>query len=445
MSSLEVGFGRRDITPERERQTIYDSRPGLDRSYADEDIPIRDRLYAHATAFRRGEQTALWVTLDVCVVDGPFRDRVAAHLARRGVSPEHLAVTASHTHTAPTVARFHGVRPTPSAYMEHLVAECVAAAEEALRDLGPAELAFGKTTLDLSVNRRQIGRIAQINDLDAPAGLVDPGVAVAYATREDGRKGLLFNYAAHPLTMTRRVPQISADYPGYAATRLESAGYDFAQFLQGCAGNVNVKITGDVREAEKAGRMLAEAVEAAGRDAAPTSADDLIMITRTVRLPWEKLPSIQEARASLEAARSRKVPSGPPGRHLEWAESLVAALEHGKMKPYGEVIVQAMRVGDAVFVALPGEVFAEIGLSIRRRAGVEHLFIAAYANTGEIGYIPTAAAFEEGGYEVDVAPFYYGLLRLSPECERILIDEALSAVEAVRLRPRAHARGQRSP
>jgi hypothetical protein len=90
-----------------------------------------------------------------------------------------------------------------------------------------------------------------------------------------------------------------------------------------------------------------------------------------------------------------------------------------------------MRVGDAVFVALPGEVFLEIGLEIKRRAGVEPLFVAAYSNNDEIGYVPTAAAFSEGGYEVDTAPYYYGLFQLSPECEDIIVDAAIRAVKKV--------------
>ena len=73
-----------------------------------------------------------------------------------------------------------------------------------------------------------------------------------------------------------------------------------------------------------------------------------------------------------------------------------------------------MRIGDAVLVALPGEVFLEIGLAIKQQAGPEHVFVVAYSNNCEIGYIPTAAAFPEGGYEVDAAPYYYGLFQLSP-------------------------------
>jgi hypothetical protein len=198
-----------------------------------------------------------------------------------------------------------------------------------------------------------------------------------------------------------------------------------AQFLQGCAGNANVKVHGDEEQATLVGRRLAEAVLGASRAARPSGTSHLRMVTHTVRLPWGKIHTAEEARALLEKKGKQD------RRTADWAEAVCRAHERGSIKPCAEVIVQAMRVGDGVFVALPGEVFLEIGLAIKQRASVENLFVAAYANSCEVGYIPTAAAFSEGGYEVDVAPYYYGLFQLSPDCEKILVDSALKAVQSV--------------
>ncbi len=57
--------------------------------------------------------------------------------------------------------------------------------------------------------------------------------------------------------------------------------------------------------------------------------------------------------------------------------------------------------------------------------------MVAYANNGESGYIPAAAAFSEGQYEVDAAPYYVGLFQLSPECERLMVQAALRVIERV--------------
>ena len=422
---MEVGFAKTDITPDEDSPTIYQRSGPTERK----PCPIRDRLYARATAFRSGDTTAVWVTTDTIAVSGQFRQRVTSKLAECGIPADHVVLSATHTHTAPTVVHFHGVVPTPDAYLDRLESAVVDTALAAAGAARPAEVSFGKASVDLSVNRREIGRVAQINDIDAPTGLVDPSVTVATFRLEDGRAGCLFNYAAHPLTMTQNTPCISADYPGRAAAQLEAGGgLDFAQFLQGCSGNINAKIHGDAEESEEVGKRLAEAVLEASASAKPSGSSDLRATSQVVQIPWSGMPTADEARATLERERAKQA-EWP--RQVEWAQAVCDAFARGDVRPYGEALVQALRVGDAVFVALPGEVFVEIGLAIKQRTGVERTFVAAYSNNGEIGYIPTAAAFDEGGYETDTAPLYYGLFRLSPECERIMVEAGLAAATRV--------------
>ena len=83
---LEIGFGVTDITPRERRQTIY-HRTG---NPPDDRVPIRDRLFARATAFRRGGRLAVWTTLDICLIGATLREQVIAGLARQGIRPEHV-------------------------------------------------------------------------------------------------------------------------------------------------------------------------------------------------------------------------------------------------------------------------------------------------------------------------------------------------------------------
>ena len=79
--------------------------------------------------------------------------------------------------------------------------------------------------------------------------------------------------------------------------------------------------------------------------------------------------------------------------------------------------MQGLRIGTAAFVAVPAEVFVEIGLQIKARAP-QRLFIIGIAN-GYIGYLPTRAAHELGGYEVVSS-------KCAPEAEGVLIDATLA-------------------
>lgn len=421
MGAIEAGFGARDITPEDKRQTLY-HREGMT---PDDTVPIRDRLFARATALRDGDTVAAWASLDVCVIGGDLRRRVMAALGRRGVEPRLVALSSTHTHTAPTGHNFHGVERVPEEYVAFLVEQTADAVTDAVEDLGPATLSFGQTTVDLSVNRREIGRLMEIDDLAAPSGTVDNAVRVLRIERDNG-VGLLFSYTAHPLTMIDNIPQISADFPGRAIEFLHEGGAAVhAQFLQGCAGDVNVKIRGAEAERDHAGRLMAEAVAKAADTAEPVESGELRTYSGTVHLPWARTPSREGI--SEMASTPPFWECGP-----EWSAELLRLIDEGAVPPHAELVVQALRVGDLVLLALPGEIFVKIGIQIRERAGVEKLIIVGYSNTADIGYIPTADAFPQGGYEVETAPYYYGLLQLSPECERLMVEAGARAVRSVR-------------
>ncbi|MCK5802639.1 MAG: neutral/alkaline non-lysosomal ceramidase N-terminal domain-containing protein [Lentisphaeria bacterium] len=421
--SIEVGFAAADITPETNRQTIY-HRLG---DCPDGTVPILDRLFARATAFRSDDCLAIWASLDICVLSTVLRDRIVAEFGQQGMQADQVSLSSTHTHSAPTGHNFNGVEPMSEEYVSTLVDQTVHAMRRAVENAQPTEISFGEATVDLSVNRRQIGRMSVVNDLASPTGLVDSEVSIAKIRQQDGKTGLLFNYAAHPLTMCPEKGVISADFPGRVAAILCRQGVaDHAQFFQGCAGNVNVKISGE-GAADRAGRILADAILEAADSAGPATSCELRTASEVVHLPWANIPTLEEARQILADVRA----PGGKGQafyKLPWAEKLVRTLEAGPIPDHAEVLVQAMKLGDAVYLALPGEVFAEIGLEIKQRTGLEHLFVVAYSNNGEIGYVPTAETFKEGGMEVDASPFYYGLFQLAPECGEILTESALRVV-----------------
>ena len=63
-----------------------------------------------------------------------------------------------------------------------------------------------------------------------------------------------------------------------------------------------------------------------------------------------------------------------------------------------ETEVQALRIGETGIVALPGEIFVEIGLAIRAASPLPHTMVATLAN-GYVGYVCTDKALQEGSYE----------------------------------------------
>lgn len=59
---------------------------------------------------------------------------------------------------------------------------------------------------------------------------------------------------------------------------------------------------------------------------------------------------------------------------------------------------------DVVIWAAPLELFCEIAIQVRQRSPFRFTFFFGYCN-GWLSYLPTKAAFSEGGYETMVSPF----------------------------------------
>jgi hypothetical protein len=66
--------------------------------------------------------------------------------------------------------------------------------------------------------------------------------------------------------------------------------------------------------------------------------------------------------------------------------------------------VRFLRINDTLIWAAPVELFCEIAMAVRNSSPFTHTFCFGYTN-GWFGYLPTAEAFAEGGYEPKTSPF----------------------------------------
>jgi hypothetical protein len=58
-----------------------------------------------------------------------------------------------------------------------------------------------------------------------------------------------------------------------------------------------------------------------------------------------------------------------------------------------------IRLGNIAVVGIPGELFASLGIEIRRRSPFRWTYLVGLAN-GSIGYIGDSAAYRLGGYQL---------------------------------------------
>jgi hypothetical protein len=88
---------------------------------------------------------------------------------------------------------------------------------------------------------------------------------------------------------------------------------------------------------------------------------------------------------------------------LTWPDEL-AAYATGGERPMVRLPLRFLAINDTVIWSAPVEMFCEISMGVRDRSPFARTFYFGYTN-GWFGYLPTAKAFEEGGYEPRTSPF----------------------------------------
>jgi hypothetical protein len=125
--------------------------------------------------------------------------------------------------------------------------------------------------------------------------------------------------------------------------------------------------------------------------------------------PEEAARLATEARDELERLR-REHADDAEAVHLANVRAKHAQMRANHARLTGgqsevELELQAIRIGDVALLGAPMEVFAELGHAIAQESPFGWTAISGYTN-GSAGYLPTAQATVEGGYEVETAsPF----------------------------------------
>ena len=115
------------------------------------------------------------------------------------------------------------------------------------------------------------------------------------------------------------------------------------------------------------------------------------------------------------------------GDEKVWAEEMILVNQES---PTIETEVTVISLGKIAIVGLPGEVFAEYGLRIKKEAKFKQVFITQLCN-GCIGYIPSKEAFSQPtGYEQRLARSS----KLIPEAGNIITKTALEILKNLKRR-----------
>ena len=452
MGAFQGGMARVNITPP----------PGvLASGYRLRSRPawiIQDELWAVALAVESEGRRLVLIAADLLQLPKEVVQPVRNEITQRtGTPTDGIMISCTHTHSGPqtqeralSVLGDHGdwKKQTHDEYMQVLQEKLIGAAVIACQRLEPVAIGTGRGELrGCTINRRN------------PRDPVDPDISVVRIDPASRRwSGVLVNFTCHPTSMGPRVeePVISPDYPGHMARYLEALGGEgtCVMFCNGATGNIGPwdfyfmgddLSQGDIRDrytrrytledSKTLGHLVALEARKTWVQIAPQGQGQIAYAREALEVPIRAWPTLEEASVDLERCqkvlervqRGQRIPRSEKTRDDMYLERQIACFYPDmSVEAWGPVLgvqyakevlrfvrsrdeeagprtlqteVHAMTVGDTAWVGIPGELFVEIGLEIKRASPFPHTMVCGYTNDS-VGYLPTRKAFPDGGYGV---------------------------------------------
>ena len=431
-AALKAGAAVMDITP---KEFPMNMPGGFSANTATE---AHDPLNARALVLDDGKTKVVWVVIDNLGVPTKVVAEAKALASKAtGIPVENMLVSGTHTHSgvnpsdepAAPGAKLTEAEAKADAYRKVMLVGVSQAIIDAHARLRPASVGVAARPLPNEVfNRRwflkpgkmqpnPFGEIDQVrmnppnspDVLDRPAGPTDPDVSVVSLIDAKRKPLALFaNYSLHYVGATPS-GKVSADYYGefcrLMPSRLSASDGFVAAMSNGTSGDINntpFAVGRAPREPFEQIRIVAgEAADTAWRAVHDIEKHQnnvvLGMKQRILTLKYRKPTPEQVLNAkAILAMKDKEAIDRLPRLALPYAARTIAAANRPEATV--DVIVQAIKVGDAVLCAIPFETFAETGLELKQQSPFAKTIVVSIAN-GRHGYLPTPRQHEFGGYE----------------------------------------------
>ena len=335
-----------------------------------------------------------------------------------GTTPERVVPHCVHPHNAPfadggaqkLLAAAPGTPPQTLdlEFFDKFVQNVATAAKASLALAQPlTHVGVGQAKVDqVAANRRIKGSDGKLLGMRGsacrdeklraePEGLIDPYLKTVSFWNGDRAVAALHYYACHPMSYYGD-GHATPDFCGLAREKRRADDPQIMQmYFDGCGGNI---AAGKYNDGSPAMRPILrdriyDAMVAAWKATKKHPITQYVWRSEPVSLPprTEAAYSAATARQLLQDEKQAKPLRGRGAMILSWLSR--------KQRP---INITCLELGPAKIVHLPGEPFIEYQLHAQQAQPSEFVCVAGYGDGGT-WYIPTAAAYLEGGYEVSVA------------------------------------------
>ncbi len=360
---LYAAAGKADITPDLKRETIWLAGYGASGRRAS---GVHDPLYARALLLSDGARTVALVSVDSI---GLFREDVLDLRRRLGWESggKYLFISATHSHSTPDTmglwGRFPALSGVDRRYHERLKRRIEGLVRDLSSRMREAELFAARTNVDPN---------GLCRDSRDPI-VLDPELNALEARDLSGKTiATLLRWSCHPVVLTEKNDEVSADYPGALCAKIEKSRGGTCAFFPGSIGGHLIPDTdraADLKtqfsDVERIGSTLAERALSALRQAERVAVYALSFSSETARLTVDNsryllfMPSLAFGHKLLEAS----------GKPLARWKIYALPLRHflffplsERLRPRVDTELSLIRLGAVRILGVPGELFPELAL-----------------------------------------------------------------------------------
>ena len=386
---------------------------------------VYEKLYAKAVVVENNGETIALLSFDSCFMPNEAHDIITKRIYEyTGISPERVCINSNHTHCGVPISDSPEINAFgDSAYKDvfyRLVADTVILAQKRLEEV---QITFGTNEVyGIAFNRNYVkddGTMMTDSDGTAkPLAGTDPTLSVVSFERDGKKIGAIINYACHQ-DCTGGLHGYSGDYSSILSKELKKAyGEEFVSLFA-------IGACGDINHIEPNKKMPMHWHREMGKIIAPKVVDaiehsmsidgSVSVIKEKIKLPRRK-QDIETTTKQLENLYKNKKPG-----YLFMARNLEYYMTVNE-EEYTEAYIQVFKIGRLCIYAMPGEIYVNIGLALKKLSPFEHNIVIENCNSS-LGYIPTENCFSAKSELYETSLCFNSCC--VPWSDKILTDKAL--------------------
>ncbi|MBR5295786.1 MAG: hypothetical protein IKU24_04260 [Clostridia bacterium] len=436
---FQAGFARVDVTPPLGTPLA---------GYAVERFAngVLDPLELNCVVFSDGETKAALITADFLYVMENAATPIRKMISEKCDIPmENVFMQGLHQHTSVRIgcipnSPYVGVED--EAYLDVLYRKYCDVVTLALLDMKDASLEMAEKEAEpkFSFIRRyylkdgslQTNPFKHLDKIDRPAYQSDNMVRVLRLKREGAKDIAIVNFSCHPDVIGGK--KFSADWCGFVRRHTEKTLPDVhCVLVNGAQGDSNHIDFMTYKEgtpysnyaiSEKMGKGISDVAVSIWNETKPMETGKIWgkVVMKYVPTNTRGIERFQECAELAQRIRDGEEVTLPEGLTRSQVLS-VEALKDGYL--FQKVPVSVLCLGKLGFVGFGGEPFTHYATKARE-AGKDMYIVTACLTNGGQGYLPTAQAFSEGGYETSSSSRY------TPVVEEIITGAAAKLLEEYR-------------